>query len=154
MAVLSIADSLKSRQALNGFVTRRTFELIPHKNEDGVVEWRQAPTGGILAQVSVAAATAVLGYDLLTNSIYKRSGSNRILRGAALTGSAAAGDSKIDLYIDVVKIADIYNVTTGFPTKDHFFPLGDLPVPAGSDISAIVTDAPGTNPLNLLLDIE
>lgn len=109
---------------------------------------------GAIAQVSVAAATAIVGYDLLRDSLFKRSGVDRVLRGAALAGSAAAGDTIVSIYVDTVKVATIYNVTTSFPTRDHFWPLSDVYVPAGSDISAIVDDAPATNPINLLLDIE
>lgn len=143
---------LQSRETWTEFT--RTYGLVPYRIGPSGRLWRPGPAGGIIAQVSVAAATAIVGYDLLRDSIYKRSGLPRILRGAALTGSAAGGDTLVALYIDVVKVALLYNVTTGFPTKDHFFPLGDLPVPPGSDVSAIVEDAPATNPINLLLDIE
>jgi len=103
-----------------------------------------------MGQVSVAAATAVLGYDLTTGTLWATQGNRRVITGFAMTGSAAAGDAKIDLYVDQYKVGEFFNVTTGFPTKDHFYALNAF-VPAGSKISIIVTDAPGTNPLNCVL---
>lgn len=103
-----------------------------------------------MGQGSTAAATAVLGYDLAANQIWAVSGSPRALTGFAITGSAAAGDTKVDVFIDQVKILEAYNVTTGFPTKDHFYGLDNL-CPAGSKISVVVTDAPATNPINIVV---
>lgn len=103
-----------------------------------------------MGQFSVAAATAALGYDCTTGQIWAVAGNNRVLTGFALTGSAAAGDAKVALYVDQVLIGEFYNTTTGFPTRDHFYGLNNF-VPAGSKISIIVTDAAGTNPLNGVL---
>jgi hypothetical protein len=103
-----------------------------------------------MGQVSVAAATAVLGYDLTQGTLWAVQGSNRVITGIACCGSAAAGDAKFDLYVDQVKIGEFYNTTTGFPTKDHMYNLNNF-VPAGSKISMIVTDAAGTNPLNVVI---
>jgi hypothetical protein len=103
-----------------------------------------------IGQVSVPAATAVLGYDLTTNTLWAVQGAQRIITGIAVTGSAAAGDSKVDLMVDQTKVGEFFNTTTGFPTKDHFYNLNAF-VPAGSKISLIVSDAAATNPLNVVL---
>lgn len=103
-----------------------------------------------MGQVSVAAATAVLGYDLTTGTLWAVQGNRRVITGIAVTGSGAAGDAKIDLYVDQVKIGEFFNTTTGFPTRDHFYVLNSF-VPAGSKISMIVTDAAATNPLNVVM---
>jgi len=105
----------------------------------------------MLAQVSVAAATAVLGADLMNGSVFKQSTNRRYLRGVALAGSAAAGDTKIELLKGSVRIAEVFNVTTGFPTRDHLFPVGEW-IDANDEITATVTDAAATNPINMLLD--
>jgi len=107
-----------------------------------------------LTILSVAAATAVVGYDLLTNRPdIQNSAASRVLRGLALTGSAAAGDSVVDIKVGNRTVATLYNTATGFPTADaSLFPT-QYSVPAGSPLSVIVTDAPATNPLNLLVDI-
>ena len=106
-----------------------------------------------MGQVSVAAATAALGYDLTTGQIWATSSDDRIITGFAITGSAAAGDTKVDVFIDQVKILEAYNTTTGFPTRDHFYAL-DAFCPAGSKISVIVTDAASTNPVNVVVAWE
>lgn len=104
-----------------------------------------------MSQISVPAATAVLGYDLMTGDTGKVQGNHRILRSIAVAGSAAAGDTKFDLFIDNFKVGSFYNLNTGFPTLDHRFALNNL-VKAGSAITMIVTDAASTNPLNVQLE--
>ena len=103
-----------------------------------------------MGQVSVAAATAVLGYDLARDQVWKTSGVDRVLTGIACAGSAAAADTKFDVMIDTVKIGEVYNTATGFPTQDHYFEFDNY-IPAGSGISLIVTDAASTNPINVIL---
>ncbi len=105
----------------------------------------------MLAQVSVPAATAVLNYDAMTGSVFKQSTQRRYLRGVACAGSAAAGDSKVEIYKGSVKVGEIFNAATGFPTRDHLFPVGEWIEP-NDEIAAKITDAAATNPLNLLLD--
>lgn len=104
--------------------------------------------------VSVPAATAVLGYNLLANrpdiSVSARA---RVLRGLAVTGSAAVGDARVSVKVGNTVVATLYNTATGFPTNDASkFPTS-FAVPPGSPLSVEVTDAPATNPLNLLLDV-
>jgi len=103
-----------------------------------------------MGQVSVAAATAVLGYDLATGTTWSVQGADRALTGFAITGSAAAGDTKVALYVDQTLVGEFYNTTTGFPTKDHFYEI-DAFVPAGSKIAMLVTDAAATNPINVVV---
>jgi len=104
--------------------------------------------------ISVAAAVAVVGYDLLTNRPDVQSSAGaRVLRAVALTGSAAAGDTVVDFKVGNRTVATLYNTATGFPTNDASkFPTA-YSVPAGSPLSVIVTDAPATNPINLLVDV-
>ena len=111
-----------------------------------------APAGASTYEVSVAAATAVLNYDMFQNASWKTANFARLVRALAVCGSAAAGDSRISLRVGQVEVADKYNTTTGFPTRDHLVGVGAA-IPAGAPISAIVTDAPATNPLNILIDI-
>lgn len=107
-----------------------------------------------LSTVSILAATAVLGYDLLTNrpDIGSASG-RRVIRSLSLTGSVAAGDSRVDVKVGSRIVATLYNTAAGFPTADASSFKTQYLVPAGSAISVIVTDAPVTNPLNLLIDV-
>jgi len=107
-----------------------------------------------LSIIPVAAATAVVGYDLLTNRPdIANSATARILRALALTGSAAAGDCAADIKVGNRTVATLYNTATGFPTNDASkFPTS-YNVPAGSPVSVIITDAPATNSINLLIDV-
>lgn len=107
-----------------------------------------------LTTVSVLAATAALGYDLLTNRADVANAQRaRTIRGLALVGSAAAGDARVQVKVGATVVATLYNTATGFPTADaSLFPT-QYHVPAGSPISVIVDDAPATNPLNLLIDV-
>jgi len=107
-----------------------------------------------LTIISVAAATAVLGYDLLTNRPDIANGSRpRVLRAIALTGSTAAGDTVADIKVGNRTVATLYNTATGFPTNDASkFPTA-YSVPPGSPVSVIITDAPATNAINLLIDV-
>lgn len=99
------------------------------------------------AIVSVAAATAVVGYDLIAGNMLQQSATPRTLEGVALTGSAAAGDTKVSFFIDTVKIAEMWNVTTGVPTIDHVMPIDSLYIPPNALLHAYVDDAPATNPI-------
>jgi len=105
---------------------------------------------------SVAAAVAVVGYDLLTGAPQiRQSGSDRVLNSIALTGSAAAGDTKVSMRVANVEVAHQFNTATGFPAQDASkIDLGGVFIPAGAPLSAIVTDAPATNPINLQTDVE
>lgn len=107
-----------------------------------------------LTILSIPAATAALGYDLLTNrpDIASSQG-QRVLRAIALTGSAAAGDTIVDVKVGNRTVITLYNTATGFPTNDASkFPTS-YSVPPGSPVSVIVTDIPATNALNLLIDV-
>jgi len=104
-----------------------------------------------IGQTSVAAATAVVGYDLAQNTFWQNMAKNRALRGIGVAGSAAALDTKIDVFVDNVKIGDFYNTGTGLPNNDSILPLQGNFVPAGALIHCYVTDAPVTNPINIIL---
>ena len=105
----------------------------------------------MLASVSVAAATAALDADLLAGNTNKQSSAPRRLRGAALAGSAAALDTKVEIFKGSVKVGELYNSATGAPTRDHLFPIGSHILP-NEEIQVLVKDAAATNPINLLLD--
>jgi len=108
----------------------------------------------MLAQVSIAAATAVVNYDLLQNNLFNQDSSPRRIVAAGLAGSAAAEDSEVRLLVGDREVGQLFNTNTGFPTQNaDMMPLNE-PIPPGSQIRAIVVDAPATNPINLTLDIR
>lgn len=102
----------------------------------------------MIGQVSVAAATAIVGYDCFTNEKWNVSGRNRLLRGVAMAGSTAAGDCEADLFVGSMLITHLFNSATGFPLREHLKALGQIVVPAGSKISCIITNAAVGNPIN------
>ena len=104
--------------------------------------------------VEVAAATGVVGYDLLQNEYHAQLPENRVLTGVGLKGSAAAGDTEVEVFIDNVKVTVIKNTGTGYPNNDDILPLEALGIPGGSTLHAYVTDAPATNPIYLITAIE
>lgn len=99
---------------------------------------------------TIAAATATLDYDLLKDKRTRMGPTNRILKSVALKGSAAAGDAAADVYIDTSFIGRFFNNATGFPNNDDLISVGSLGWPAAAVLSAVVVDAPATNPLNLM----
>jgi len=107
-----------------------------------------------LTTVPVAAATAVVGYDLLTNRPdVANSGASRVIRSLSLTGSAAIGDAACDVKVANRVVATLYNTALDFPTNDASkFPTS-YNVPAGSPVSVVITDAPATNPIVLMIDV-
>jgi len=109
-----------------------------------------------VGSVAPAAATAVLLYDMLTGEdgprFARMNGVDRVITKVALAGSAAAGDSAVQLFVEDTYYGTIKNTTGGavLAKADDHIPI-TIPVPAGQQIRAIVSDAATTNPLNLLL---
>lgn len=99
---------------------------------------------------SVAAATAVLGYDLMSNSILQSVGYPRVITGIGFTGSNAAGDCMADVIVDGRVYTQLVNIDTGYPNNDEIIPM-NIPVPSGSKIIVRITDAASTNPINLIV---
>ena len=104
--------------------------------------------------VSVAAAVAILDADLFTGEVWARAPQNRVLTGIGCRGSAAAGDTEFEVFIDEVRVGNFFNVSTGFPNNDDLAPLESLGVPAGAQLRAIVRDAATTNPVNVMVALE
>jgi hypothetical protein len=103
----------------------------------------------MLLASSVAAATAVVGFDLFqSNSAATIAPGQRVTFGAVL-GSAAAGDSEIRLMAGNTHIATLFNSNTGFPTGTDMFPIAYRHVGPTTRIYATVVNAPATNPINV-----
>ena len=105
---------------------------------------------------SVAVGNATAGSDLLLNSVYRRSDRPRMIRNAVIAGSASVGDTEVQLMIGTVQVARLTNSIAGTNQKISgldMFPLGSI-VPADQEIRAVVTDAPATNPIRLMMNID
>lgn len=99
-------------------------------------------------RVSVAAATAVADYDLLQDTRLQQVPYTRVLETIKVTGSAAAGDTTIDLFVGEDYIGRFANTNTGEGNKDDEQELGVIVYP-NEAIHAIVVDPPSTNPIIL-----
>ena len=107
-----------------------------------------------LTTIGTAAATAVLGYNLLQNRPDVQSaGRNRVLRGLALTGSAVIGDCSVDVKVGDRVVATVFNSALLTPQQARDLMTLSVSVPAGAPVSVIVTDAPATSILYLMLDL-
>jgi len=107
-----------------------------------------------LSTVAVAAAVAVLGYNMLQNRPdIQSSGRARTLRGFALTGSAVIGDCSVDVKVGDRVVGTFFNSGLLTPQADRDKMSMSVMVPAGVPVSVIVTDAPATNPLYAQLDL-
>lgn len=109
-----------------------------------------------MANVTIAtpAATAILGYNLLQNRPDVQSaGRNRTLRGFALTGSAVIGDCSVDIKVGDRVVGTFFNSALLTPNADRDVMPLSVYVPAGVPVSVIVTDAPATSILYVMLDL-
>ena len=100
-------------------------------------------------RVSVAAATAVVDYDLLQDQRLQTVAYNRTLHTLKLTGSAAAGDTLIDLFVGEDYLGRYANTALLEGNRDDEQGLPNVAVYAGEQVHAVVIDAPTTNPIIL-----
>jgi len=107
----------------------------------------------MIGQVSVAHATAVVGYDLFKDTIWQQASYPRVLSGVGCAGSAAALDAKISVYVGTAKVGEFFNSAAGAVlVNQHMFAMNEE-VPAGTLIHAYVDTAPGTHPLNVVVEL-
>jgi len=101
--------------------------------------------------VSIAAATAIINYDLFVGARFKHMADrHRKLTGIKVTGSAAAGDTELELFVGTSYIGNFFNTATGFGNADDVQDADAL-IQAGEELFCIVKDAPTTNPINVQL---
>ena len=105
-------------------------------------------------EVSVAAATAVVGYDLFTDVWFQIMNEDRTLTGIGIAGSAAALDTEIELFAGTEKIGNYYNKAAGAVLMDAHRVVLDFDVEEGTMLHAYVVDAPATNPINVQIEWE
>lgn len=103
---------------------------------------------------SVAAATAVVEYDLFVNVAEAEIRAGQRITGVALKGSAAAGDTRVRFQTSQGVVATVYNNNTGFPGRDDILPVSYIHAGSPSHIYATVVDAPATNPINAVVVIQ
>jgi len=100
----------------------------------------------------IAAATAVVNYDLIGDEINRMAPQARTLEGLALTGSTDAGDCVVEIMVGNKSVGKFENTSTGLAvdmSKD--FKKVDEFIPANAQIQAFVRDAANTNPILLYM---
>jgi len=136
------------------YVLPNTEEDVPGvamHGDSGLVT--QVMAGESLISVSIAAATAVVDYNLLQSHPDRSAMRPRRIKSGGLAGSAAALDTLVRILVGSTRVADLYNQATGAVAADaSMFEINSI-VPRGVEISAMVVDAPATNPINLALDV-
>jgi len=107
-------------------------------------------------QGRVAAATAIIGFDLFTGQVWSRTPQPRAISSFGLAGSAALGDTEVDIMLGELRIGNFFNSRTGVtsPNFDDVMQLGGLFIPGGSLLRCIVRDAPATNPIAYLINLR
>jgi hypothetical protein len=103
----------------------------------------------MLLASSVAAATAVVGFDLFSSNSASTISPGQRITWAATLGSAAAGDTEIRLMAGNTMVGTLFNSNTGYPTGTDLFPVSYRHVGPTTRIYATVVNAPATNPINI-----
>ena len=107
----------------------------------------------MIGQVSIAAATAVVGYDLFKDTIWQQAPYPRILSGVGCAGSTAALDTKVSIYVGTVKVGEFYNSAQGAVlVNQHMFAMNEN-IAAGDLLHAYVDDAADTHPINMVVEL-
>lgn len=95
-----------------------------------------------------ASAASAVGGDLMADHREERREFQRLLKAVAVTGSAAAGDAEVEIYIGDAYVGRIQNVVTGTVVTDlsHWQPINRLIAP-NQKLMARISDAGATNVL-------
>ena len=105
----------------------------------------------MVGNTSVAAATATVGYDIAKDKNWRQRSYDRILTKIGSCGSTAAGDCEFEAMVNGVNMGAFRNITTGWPTKDHMMDQA-IPIPANALLELLMTIAPTTNPINVIVE--
>jgi hypothetical protein len=116
-----------------------------------------------MANVTVQEASAgtAVGTDIFQlagNTFFVTAPVGRVLRRIGVTGSTAAGNASIDLYIGTEKIGTYFNTTSGavvpVDAKDMMPVITHRGVLAGEAIRLIISKASTTNVLSVTLELQ
>ena len=98
-------------------------------------------------RVAVAAATAVVDFDLMEDQRLQSVSYTRTLTGLKLTGSAVIGDTIVDLFIGEDYLGRYANTSLTEGNRDDIQPLPNVMVYASEQIHVVVVDAPTSHPV-------
>lgn len=103
---------------------------------------------------TATAAVAIVGADILTGEVWARSPRNRSIDGLAYTGSAVIGDTEGELFIDEVRVGQMFNSKLLVGNIDDLQPLDTLGIPAGAQLRFVIVDAAATSPVFVIASIK
>lgn len=103
----------------------------------------------VQGQVSVTAAVALAGYDIMQNQAWRVSDVVRVLDAIRVAGSTAGGDCSFNLFIGSYYVGRFYVIAAGWPTQAHETVIAKM-VPPGANIVMEMITAPTTNPINVV----
>lgn len=101
-----------------------------------------------------AAAEYAAGSDWLDGKQAAVSRRARAIRFLGLTGSAAAGDMEVEVFVGNLRVGNIVNTKTGLAclANEDLDPVGrSVLCPAGTRIHVFTKTASGTNPAQLVM---
>lgn len=101
-----------------------------------------------------AAATLLVGVDAFRNERLNVSSKPRVLRSIAIVGGNAINEAAVDLYIEDYFVGRFRNTHAGVVQVDDAYDvvsLGNLYVPRGAKLTAIIAVAPTVSPLIIRL---
>ena len=99
--------------------------------------------------------TPSVGDNLLEKTAVRISNRNRVIMKLAYTGGSAIADGEVEIYVGSTKVANLRNnaTTTNYVENDNIWAAGQIFVPRGVQVSAVVTVAAAAN-YNLLIDFK
>jgi len=109
--------------------------------------------------VKEASAASVVGTNMMSGNRVQVASTFRRVRRLGVVGSAAAGDSSVDLFYGSVFVGNFFNTTAGadkVPTNNvDMIPVTDDNIAnPGDPINLLISDAGATNILVATLEIE
>ena len=107
----------------------------------------------MLYTVQRPVAQAVVGTDIISNETWRIASDNRVLSRIGLTGSAAVGDCKVELFAGNLRIGEFFNSALGVPQSLRDMFAVNVVIPGGMPLVANIADAPETNPIYLAVEI-
>lgn len=107
----------------------------------------------------VAAASATVGTNMMAGHRLQIAPKLRRVSRIGVTGSAAAGDSAVDLFYGDTYIGTFYNTTLGaniipLDSKDMMNVTSTYVLDRNEPLNLLVSTQPTTNPLNVSMEIQ
>ena len=105
---------------------------------------------GIIISTSEAAASLTVGTDAFRNSRKRTSSRPRAIEGISVVGSSAINDTEVDLFAGDHYFGRFRNSRAGVCSAlmpDDLQPIEPTMVGVGDGLTAVIVDAPATNPL-------